>query len=432
MIRKTTFILVAGLAALAVDASAFTFLDRSYGTPQLGISARSRGMGGTGVALGNGSYSLIDNPAAMVLSRGTRVDFLAGLNRVSEDRLVSLYDTFDSFVDENAIAVNDHRYGTINAGFVLDEWGEKGVLLSGGYFTRYDPRYDYSDERRTTNTSDEIINQLFIETSGIVQMIALGAAYQFDKGIGVGLAVNYYWSDYKDRVALVPRNPNSAAGVSQVNRRLNGWSATLGGLVEVNERITVGGSFETKASLDNDFTVFENGEDVTGDPGNGKLEYPLRVQGGLTYRPRNSYKTTFAFDLLYTPWTDLVDDTPAAQDPTGADGVDLYPPTTLEDTWEARFGLEHIFYNNLPARIGFRYGESYALREANNVTFTFGVGYIVDNITIDIALEIYKRESRQTPVRPRDEQGPAVGLGRDKVDDSMITGTLGATYLFGN
>ena len=413
MKRGILLILSATVAvSLSAPAEAYTFLDRSYGTPQLGLSARARGMGGAGVALGNGPWSLVDNPGAMSLSKGTRVDVLGGLSRDSENRFVPLFDTFDSFVDENAVAVNDHTFGFLNGGAVVDPWDS--VILGFGYFERYDPRYKYKDERRSTLTSDEVINNLILETEGVLRSLTFGASYPIQGGHGVGLAVNYYHADYSSRQALVPQASGSAQGSQELARRLTGFSVTLGGVATLSERITVGAALETAPQLDNDYTLFTNGEDVSPE-----------VQFGAAYRPRNDFRTTFALDLVYMPWTELKDSSPANPDDSA-----YMPPDRLQDTWEARFGLEHVFYNDLPARIGFRYGQSYAMDEADRATFTFGFGYIVNAIRVDLGGEIGKRNSRQEPVRPRAEQGPAVGLSKDRIEDTTLTVTLGASYSF--
>lgn len=416
------------LAASASPALGYSFLERMYGTPQLGLSPRSRAMGGAGAAFGNGAFSLVDNPGALVVDRGNRVQLSGVLSRASENRFVPIFDTFDSFVDENAIAVNDVGYGSVLGGVVLDRWDESGFIVSAGVFDRYDPRYDYKDERRSTLTSDEIINNLYIETTGILRSATVGAAYAIPGGHGVGVAFNYYFSDYRDRVALVPRTASSDRDEKILNRSLRGWSVTLGQIVNLNERVRLGVAVETKPQIDDDYEIRVNGDLVTDENSNGDLKLPLRVQGGAVYRPRNDLKTTFALDAVYMGWQDLVESIPAETWQTLAG--DRYPPTSLQDTWEVRFGLEHVFYNGLPARIGFRYGESYALDEADRVAFTFGFGYLVNGLGLDLSGEVMKRNSRQDPVRPREEQGNAVGAGRDRVEDTLVLVSVGATYNF--
>jgi long-subunit fatty acid transport protein len=316
----------------------------------------------------------------------------------------------------------------MNGGVVLDPWGEHGVILSAGLFDRYDPRYDYWDERRTTSTSDEVVNNLVMETQSVMRSLTLGAAYPIRGGHGVGVALNYYYTSYSDRSALAPQVASSDFGENRINRSANGWSLTLGGVATLSERIRVGATLETEPQLSDDYEVWIDGDNITPDASNGDLNYPLRLQFGGTYQPRNEFRTTFAVDFVFTRWTHLKESIPDSI--TAELNSAWYPSGDLKDTWEVRFGLEHKFYNNLPARLGFRYGESYNLDEADRATFTAGVGYGVNQLTFGISGELTKINSRQDPVRPREEQGSAVGLGTDRVDDSQILVVLDAKYSF--
>ncbi len=413
-----TIVLAAAVLVSARPASAFSFLDRAYGTPQLGLSARSRAMGGAGAAMSDGVFSLVDNPANLVLLRGNRVQFTGAMARASESRLVPLFDTFDSFVDETAVAVNDNGYGELQGGVVLDHWGGRGVIVSGGVFTRYDPRYDYFDELRTSDSSDTLRNNKIIKTDGLLRTATLGVALPFGDGSGLGVAVNYYFGTLTNREALVSlaTSDYGSATEAKLERKLDGFSVTVGANVYVDERLRVGAAIETKPSLNDDYTTWTDGAVTSPEQSSGDLELPMRFQGGLTYRPRNAFQTVFAADVVYTPWSEIADH--------------LSPDQKLQDTWEGRFGLEHVFYNNLPGRIGFRYGQSYAMDEADRVTFTFGFGYLVEQFRIDLAAEVGKASTRQTPIRPRTEQGAYVGLGQDRVDDTLFRVSLGVDYGF--
>ena len=420
MLRAVLTVLVSGLIlAVSQPAGAFSYLDRVYGTPELGLSARSRAMGGAGTALGNGAYSLVDNPAGLLLTRGTRVQIQGYLARASENRFVPLFDTFDSYVDENAIAVNDNGYGGVQGGVVLDAWGKKGILVSAGIFNRYDPRYDYMDELRTSDRTDRILNNRRITTEGMLRTATVGAAIPLGKGSGFGAAVNYYFGTITDRRVTVENPTRDDASVSEdrkFERKLDGASVTLGAVARVNERLNLGVSIETAPQIHDDYTSWDGVTVVSPEESSGDLDLPLRVQGGATYRPRNTFATTFAMDVIYMPWSDVEDH--------------VNPDRELEDTWDVRFGLEHVFYNGLPARIGFRYAESYAMDEADRAAFTFGFGYVVDAMSIDISGEVGKRVTRQDPIRPRSQESEAVGLGKDRVEDTLVRVFLGVDYAF--
>lgn len=405
------------LAALPADGLAYSNLDRAYGSAELGVSPRSRAMGGAGTALANGAYSLVDNPGALVLQAKTQVQLQAFAARASENRFVPIFDTFDSFVDENAVAVNDNGYASAQGGFVLKEWGERGVVLSAGVFNRYDPRYDYFDELRSTdfNNLDVIVSNRILETEGVLRAVSAGAAVPVGERIGLGAAVNYYFGEITATDAVIDHQ-GSGSSNSQLSRNLDGVSVTLGATAMINERVTAGLSVETSPQLSDDYTERLDGAVISPEESSGDLDLPVRVQGGVAYHPRNALRTTFAADVVFTEWSKIRDH--------------LTPDLNLQDTWEARFGLEHVFYNGLPGRIGFRYGESYAMNEADQATFTFGFGYLVDRIGVDVAGEVGKRVSRQDPIRPRRSNFYREGAGRDRVEDTLVRVSLGVDYTF--
>jgi hypothetical protein len=417
MKRRMAAVLVSLALLLAVrTAHGASFLDRPWGTPEAGLSARSRAMGGTGVALANGSYSLVDNPATLILATGSRAQVASGLTRASENRFVPLFDTFDSFVDEGAIAINDHSYASLSGGVTWDPRRWRGVVLAAGILDRLDPRYDYYDERRTTATTDVIVSERFIRTRGVLRSASVGAALPLKAGAGVGLALHRWFGTVEDRDALVPRAPGVSGKVTALSRRITGHSFSLGAAWRANERLDVGLSYETAPRLHDDFIRWQDDSIVSAPQSNVEARLPSRLAFGAAYRPRNAFRTTFALDAVYTSWSKL-------RDP-------LLPGAVFLDTWDVHFGLEHVYYNALPGRIGFRYARSYALREADRATFTFGLGERVGRVAFDLSGEVGKRISRQEPLWPRDEQGPAVGTGRDRVEDTVLRVFLGAELGF--
>ena len=417
MKRRMAAVLVSiALVSGAGAALGASFLDRSWGTPEAGLSARSRAMGGAGVASANGAYSLADNPAALILGAGSRAHLAGGVMRASENRFVPLFDTFDSFVDEAAIAINDHAYPSLTGGVAWDPRRWHGVTFAAGILDRLDPRYDYYDERRTTATTDVIVSERFIRTRGVLRSASVGAALPLRAGAGVGLAFHRWFGLIEERDALVPRAAGVSGRVTALSRRLSGHSFSLGAAWRANPRLDLGLSYETAPRLHDDFTRWQDDSIVSAPQSNVDTRLPSRVAFGAAYRPRNAFRTTFALDAVYTPWSEL-------EDP-------LLPDAAFLDTWDVRVGLEHIYYNALPGRIGFRYARSYALREADRATFTFGLGHRVGRVALDLSGEVGKRISRQAPLWPRDEQGPAVGTGRDRVEDTLLRVFLGAEMGF--
>lgn len=415
--KPTVRMLIAAAAlagALAPAAYAATALDRAYGTPELGLSARVRAMGGAGSVLNQGAYSLADNPAALVGVRGTTASLAVASARVSENRMVPLFDTFDSYVHETAIAVNDHLYGNVRGGLAWTAPALRGVVLAAGAWDRYDPRYDYRDERRTTATTDQIVSERDITTTGTLRALSGGAGVPLPHGIRLGAAFNVYTGRIRHRDALIPRTNGVTGRVTAERRDLSGVSGTLGSAFRLGERIDAGVAWESGPRLRDRYDV--SIDDLTSQSAERDVYLPPRVTMGAAYRPRNALRSVFAVDAVWTPWSNVTDPD--------------RPTVKLRDTWDVRFGLEHLYAAGLPGRIGFRYERSSELREADRVWFTFGAGWRIAASQLDAGVELGKRTSRQEPVWSRDEQASAVGAGLDRVDDTIARFTLGADWSF--
>ena len=407
---------VALAGVFAPAAFAATALDRAYGTPELGLSPRLRAMGGAGSVLNQGAYSLADNPAALVGIRGTTASLAVSSARVSENRMVPLFDTFDSYVHETAIAVNDHLYGDFRGGLAWTAPSFHGVVLAAGAWDRYDPRYDYSDERRTTATSDQIVSERHITTTGTLRALSGGAGIPLARSLRLGVAFNAYSGRIRHRDALVPRANGVTGRVTAERRDLSGVSATFGSTVRIGERLDAGIAWESGPRMRDRYDISVDDQAVSPPNAERDVYLPPRVTFGGAYRPRNTLRSVFAVDAVWTPWSNVTDPD--------------RPTVKLRDTWDVRFGLEHLYTAGLPGRIGFRYERSSELREADRVWFTFGAGWRVAAANLDAGVELGKRTSRQEPVWPRDEQASAVGAGLDRVDDTIARFTFGADWSF--
>lgn len=408
-----------GLGLAPGAAAGWSFLDRAYGTTELGLSPRARALGGAGAALPAGGWSLVENPALLAAAPGRRAHVAASFARASENRYVPLFDTFDSYVDETAIAVNDHGYAAADAALAWGDVRGSGVALAAGVFGRADARYDYADERRSV-TTDRIVSTRTIETRGLLRSAALGIAAPAWRGraftTGVGAAFHRWFGTLDDRDALAPYLAPGDAVVTRERRRLEGWSLAVGATATAGDRVRAGVCYETSPRLDDAFTRWRDGAIVEGPDAGGTLRLPPRVQAGLSVRPRGAPRSTAAMDLVFVPWS-------KAHDPRRAGGP-------LHDVWEARFGLEHVFHDDVPARVGFRYASSYGMVEADRAVFTFGVGWRAARAHFDVAGEVGKRNSRQAPLWTRPDPGPAVGLGSDRVEDTLVRLTAGAEWAF--
>jgi long-subunit fatty acid transport protein len=165
---------------------------------------------------------------------------------------------------------------------------------------------------------------------------------------------------------------------------------SLGAHARPHERVDVGVSFEAPFTVSGDHrtTGTSVGSPVAGTvetSTDAEIKYPATLSFGATYLPRNVLTTTFSVEFVRRFWENLEDTF------LDADGNEL----GLRDTWDFRVGLEHVFYNDLPLRFGFRYLENYADPESERSIYSVGVGYRIGELRLDVSGLYHRQTSRQ-------------------------------------
>jgi long-subunit fatty acid transport protein len=226
------------------------------------------------------------------------------------------------------------------------------------------------------------------------------------------------------------------------DHELRGWGWTAGLSSRINERLTLGASYEgaftVKGALTSlDTTVgtwFPYDQSAVLMPVGGsdvEIKYPGTLHAGVAFRPRNLLTTVFSADVVRRFWTDVADESYR----TSA----FMPQTPIRNTWDVRVGLEHVFYNQVAARFGFRYLENYADKESDRSIFSGGVGYGVAGYTFDVTLQYHRQTSRQGYIFDRNlsytipgtTSGSAVAPpGLSKVEDGAVALLVGVSRSF--
>jgi long-subunit fatty acid transport protein len=193
----------------------------------------------------------------------------------------------------------------------------------------------------------------------------------------------------------------------------------------VDQRVDLGVSYEGAFTVDGTREVGRSsgrgGIDSTQtSTSSQKIDYPGTLRFGLVYHPRNRLRTTFAVDLERRFWESL--DEPVV----GAfgDSVDA------RDTWDFRIGLEHLFYNDLPVRFGFRYLENYADSESERSIYSAGIGYQVGGWGLDLTGLFIRQTSRQGFLFNAGALAPLVPGGTEKVEDTVVQAVFGVSRAF--
>ncbi len=425
-------VLAISLLALTVATAAMadTALDARYGSPEDGASARSLAMGLAGVATFMGSSAMVQNPALLATFEGkAHLDFQVGIREANEDRFVPLYDTFDDFVAETAYALNRNSYASGQGGLVFRLPGEGQGALSVGLFERYDTDFDYREDVRSTTTDDlEQFNR--IASDGRLRSLSFGYGREVLPSVHLGLAAHRYFGTYTSVREEIPVTGTPTR--NRFKRDLAGWGWTVGLHVEGYERLELGVSVEgpvkvsgahSQRAFDGTAFVPDAGAPALGDY---EIEYPTTVAFGFAYRPQNKLRTVFTIEARRRFWEKLND--------SWADAVSEAASTVtnlgLRNTWDFRLGVEHLFYNGMPARFGFRFVENYADRDSDRVVFSAGTGYAFEDLHVDITGQYTRQTTRQDFLFGSGASGvPNPGV-TPKVEDSGIRLTLGVSRDF--
>jgi long-subunit fatty acid transport protein len=423
--RALAFVLLAVLGA-AGPARAYTYLESSWGTPVHAQSSRGMGMGGATVAVPDGAYSLVTNPAMMASEGARAFEMSVRAARYDETRYVPLFDSFDSFIKETAVTENPETYSRVNGGVLWKPEGDDSKFaIGGGIYERFNFQYDFVDERRVANgrdtaNRDKVQATQFIRSDASIYSASAGVSYK-EKVLALGASLHYYFGELGFTNATTPGPApepyREDAARDELTREMSGVGATFGASADLDERVTVAASYTLPVTFDTDWRR-ETLSDTT--MGSDDVKYPGQIAVGLSLKPRNNPRTLFSLAAMRTFWEDDLVDPVLEANPV----VDV---GEVRNTWDFRAGVEHVFYNNLPARFGFVYREMYAARDVDEAGVAFGVGYKFDSWDIGFGMDVMKRNSRQDAITPRpNPEDPKT----DRVTDSLLKGVVDVRYRF--
>lgn len=367
-----TFVLL--LASLSL--SAWSVGDFYLGNRTPSFSARSLGMGNTGVFDTFSPFSLYLNPANVTMMNGRAGLTVDGLFTRNEDnRSLPLYNSFDTFIDDATYSSNinlfdDYGFG----GYYKLSLNDKFKFGAGlNYLPIVNFKGVYDEQVRNNRGSDndgypEIIAKNMIDSNGRLNALnlslggglALNADSQINLGIGLSSlsgSIDYEksikWSEWAMQQSInspaLRRNvlPDS---VYTNKSDLSGLQFSAGTSIKIGSRLGLGISFVAGTELDRDNEIrIAFGPDTTmAIPSTSvnmptavtdtliadKYTLPFRVRFGFNYEPRNIMKTYFNAELEYVSWSEV--------------------SKLFKDSWDIHVGVEHKVTNRIPMRLGFQ------------------------------------------------------------------------------
>jgi long-subunit fatty acid transport protein len=303
------------------------------------------------------------------------------------------------------------------------------MTLAAGVYERYDLDYDYYEEVRDpdvfSSPRDALLSERTIAVEGLLRSVTAGYGAEIFGPIRLGFSAHYYFGNV-DMTRKETDYPANTSETMTIQRDLDGWGWTVGAQGIVNDHLDLAVSYEGAFSVSGAHRLQETDtsqsqpvlQDVTTQE---SIDYPGTLRFGATYRPQNRLRTTFSAEGVWRDWSNLKDSFRTTV---------LEDTFSLRDTWDLRLGLEHVFYNGMPLRFGFRYLENYADTEAKRSIYSAGLGYVFAGTRFDVTALYHRQTSRQPFLFDPSRPGFPAPNSDVKVEDSVLQLVFGINRTF--
>ncbi len=395
-------------------AQGYTFYDTYYGGRITALDARSLSLGHTEVM--SEPLAIALNPAICSEVKNLRLTTSLGVTQASEDRAFPVHDSFEGFLTYNTHAMNTNYYSDFSIAVVKGFAYKYLPTIGLAWYPFSNFRYNYEEELRGQEdpNKDKLLAKNLIKASGEIDALSLSLSQGITSRLGVGASLNILRGKTK-RTQGTDFLDTTQASPKEVwkNRSLKGSNISLGLTCKPSDRIRFGLAYRSKPTIEGDHHYQDFLEDslVADTTVSYKLTYPWELSLGMEYRPRSKLQTRVYLETHFSRWSKLH---------TAPSDTSL---SKLKDVLEIRGGIEHIFFNGIPARFGFLYQPSPFGSDMARSTFTFGTGFETQGMKIDLGGEVGNREYRQEEIFP-ENQNPRM----DRVKESLFRIMLTVSY----
>lgn len=400
------------LLAVATSASAAGFALYEW-------SARGNALGGTLVGRADDPSAVAYNPAGITQLEGTQIAIGASLASPFTEVVTTdgsgATTTTDS--EDNLFAI-PHFYVTHK---INDKWS-----IGFGEFSRFGLGfgYDKDDFPGAYNVYDATIQTISLNPN---------IAYKITDRLSAAVGIEYVYVD----VAIKKKYHPMLGGTSKLTGSGDGVALTAGLHYKLDKwRFGVGYHSQAKIDADGE-TKIAGAASAPGALPNGTYDtetsivLPDMISFGITYYPIKELSLEVA--AINTRWStyrnfDLTLETPAGD-------VPVAQPKDWNDVWRLSFGAEYDINENWTVRGSYSYDEApenakyvdYMIPAADRHLLGAGVGYKVNNWTIDVAYTYIIAES----VDYDDAVGNVTGVSPGKSQNGVThIGAVTVGYAF--
>ncbi|MGD9255287.1 MAG: outer membrane protein transport protein [Chromatiales bacterium] len=349
------------VAAISAVLSAPAFATNGYAP--IGVGQSAKGIGGAGIAYPQDTLAGGINPAGMV-HLGNRWDVGAeifmpdrGYTLNSPSPFAGSYDGTGSGLGESWFIIPEFGYNKM-----LSDDLSVGISVfgNGGLNTSYGTDHIFSAFAAQAGIPGAEVGidliQLFISPT---------VSYKVNERFSVGASLNLIAQSFeaKGLYAFTPFSSDPTAFTNNNHDNSYGASLRLGLMYEINDRVTLGATYQTKGWM----TEFDDYAGLFAD--GGDFDIPQNYGIGIAIKATD--RLDIAMDIMRIDYGSVgaIGNSPNVQKPFGADDG---PGFGWDDQTIFKIGAVYQYNNQLALRAGYNYGE--------NPVPTEGLGFALNTL----------------------------------------------------
>ena len=313
---------------IALSAIASTTIYATNGDNLIGIGAKARGMGGTGIALSHGAESALSNPALITQVKNTEISFggtvfmpnletTLNANPMALPPQKSLSSDADlNMIPEVSLATKVSENFYVGIGM----WG------TGGMGT------DYSQKATITNTlAQGQFNNFDMVTNLQMMQFAVPLAYKADN-FSIAIAPILMYGNLDINFKMPSRTtPGTVNNIGSGIAQDFGFGYNIGATYDFTNGLTFGVVYKSAIEMNYDGTI-KNAASNFGLQMSDTLEQPAEIGIGIAYV---TGQHTFAFDYKKIKWSDAKGYSDVAWEDQNVYAVGYQ---YAQDNWAVRLG----------------------------------------------------------------------------------------------
>jgi hypothetical protein len=184
---------------------------------------------------------------------------------------------------------------------------------------------------------------------------------------------------------------------------------SIGSVYQANERIRAGVDVSFPYTVS--YIARESGGELS-----ETIKYPLKANVGLEYRARQELQARLNIDLGYEFWSNASYETEI--------GGNVPVSQEFSDVLKIKVGIEHIFYNRIPLRVGAQYRTAYLSTGNTQTLLAAGTGFFNEVWRVDVSGGFgritYRWEDLFDDARYVNDPNFQSRTDRDSVDESTF------------